>query len=88
MVVLLLLPRVSNSSSRIYSLAKVYNTMTNYRGTTLPLEAHKNRTLFLEHARNIGRAYRNQALELISICQLLSRIASPKFAHEDAELRR
>ncbi|KAH9023012.1 hypothetical protein EDB84DRAFT_1509555 [Lactarius hengduanensis] len=56
--------------------------------TTLPLEAHKNRLLFLEHARNIGRAYRNQALELISICQLFSRIATPKFVHEDTELRK
>ncbi|KAH9060648.1 hypothetical protein EDB87DRAFT_571075 [Lactarius vividus] len=27
------------------------------------------------------------ALELISICQLLSQVASPKFEHEDAELR-
>ena len=56
--------------------------------TTLPLESHKNRSLFLEHERNIGRAYRNQALELISICRLLSQIASPKCMHEDAELRR
>ncbi|KAH9067999.1 hypothetical protein EDB83DRAFT_669199 [Lactarius deliciosus] len=54
---------------------------------TLPLEAHHNKSVFLEHAWNIGRAYRNQALELISICQLLSRVASTKFAHEDAELR-
>ncbi|KAH9005640.1 hypothetical protein EDB86DRAFT_1470443 [Lactarius hatsudake] len=56
--------------------------------TTLPLEAHENMSLFFERARNIGRAYRNQALELISICQHLSRIASPRFAHEDAELKR
>ncbi|KAH9062545.1 hypothetical protein EDB83DRAFT_839940 [Lactarius deliciosus] len=57
--------------------------------TTLPLEAHSdNRSVFLEHAWNIGRAYRNRALELISICQLLSRIAPPKLAYEDAELRR
>ncbi|KAH8978122.1 hypothetical protein EDB86DRAFT_3249238, partial [Lactarius hatsudake] len=56
---------------------------------TLPLEAHgDNRSVFLEHAWNIGRAYRNRALELISICQLLSRIAPPKLAYEDAELRR
>ncbi|KAH9033762.1 hypothetical protein EDB85DRAFT_1050880 [Lactarius pseudohatsudake] len=60
--------------------------MPNY--TTLPLEAHRNRSLFLEHARSIGRAYGSQALELISICQLLSRIATPRFAYEDAELRR
>jgi hypothetical protein len=52
---------------------------------SLPLEAHD---AFLEHAWNIGRAYRNQALELVSICQLLSRIAPPKLVHEDAELRR
>ncbi|KAI9438915.1 hypothetical protein H4582DRAFT_2142014 [Lactarius indigo] len=56
--------------------------------TTLPLEAHDNRSVFLSQAWNIGRAYRNQAMELISICQLLSRIAPPKFAHEHAELRR
>ncbi|KAH9033793.1 hypothetical protein EDB85DRAFT_1052527 [Lactarius pseudohatsudake] len=57
--------------------------------TTLPLGAHgDNRSVFLEHAWNIGRAYRNQALELISICLLLSRIAPPKLAYEDAELRR
>ncbi|KAI9452685.1 hypothetical protein BJY52DRAFT_1225982 [Lactarius psammicola] len=55
---------------------------------TLPLEAHDNRSLFLEHAWNIGRAYRNQAMELISICQLLSRLAPPKLLHEDAEMRR
>ena len=59
--------------------------MTN---NTLPLGAHKNRSLYFEHARNIGRAYRNQALELVSICRIISRTASPKFAHEDAELRR
>ena len=56
--------------------------------STLPLEAHDNRSVFLEHAWNIGRAYRNQALELICICQLLSQIAPPKLTHEDAELRR
>ncbi|KAI9438911.1 hypothetical protein H4582DRAFT_102592 [Lactarius indigo] len=60
--------------------------MTDY---TLPLGAHgTNRSEFLERAWNIGRAYRNQALELISICRLLSQIAPPKFAHEDAGLRR
>ncbi|KAF8264411.1 hypothetical protein EI94DRAFT_497408 [Lactarius quietus] len=56
--------------------------------TNLPLEAHDNRSVFLQHAWNIGRAYRNQALELISICQLLSRAVPPMFAHEDTELRR
>ncbi|KAI9432326.1 hypothetical protein H4582DRAFT_1105147 [Lactarius indigo] len=55
---------------------------------TLPLEAHDNRPLFLEHAWNIGGAYRNQAMELISICQLFSRLAPPKILHEDVELRR
>jgi hypothetical protein len=60
--------------------------MTKY--TSLPLESHKIKSLFLKHARNVGRAYKNQALELISVCQLLSRIASPKCVHEDAELRR
>ncbi|KAH9066569.1 hypothetical protein EDB87DRAFT_436231 [Lactarius vividus] len=60
--------------------------MTDY--TTLPMEAHDNRSVFLERAWNIGRAYRNQALELISMCRLLSRLAPPKFLHEDAELRR
>jgi hypothetical protein len=56
--------------------------------TTLPLEAQNNKSVFLEHSWNIGRAYRNQALELISMCQLLSQIAPPKLAHQDAELRR
>jgi hypothetical protein len=60
------------------------NTMS----TTLPLESHKDRSLFLEHERKIGSAYRNRALELISICQLISQTASPKCAHEDAELKR
>ena len=60
--------------------------MTDY--TYLPLQAHDNRSVFLEHVWNIGRAYRNQAMELISICQLLSRIAPPKLAPEDAELKR
>ncbi|KAN0137486.1 hypothetical protein V8E53_004537 [Lactarius tabidus] len=55
--------------------------------TTLPLEAHNNRSVYLEQAWNIGRAYRNQAMELIAICQLLSRLAPPKLVHEDAELR-
>ncbi len=56
--------------------------------TTLPLDAHNNRSAFLAHSWNIGKAYRNQALELISICQLLSRIAPPKLAHDDAKLRK
>ncbi|KAH9021822.1 hypothetical protein EDB85DRAFT_2293351 [Lactarius pseudohatsudake] len=60
--------------------------MTDYTG--LPPEAHVNRSAFLEHAWSIGRAYRYRALELITICQLISRIAPPKLAHEDAELRR
>ncbi|KAI9457241.1 hypothetical protein BJY52DRAFT_515138 [Lactarius psammicola] len=60
--------------------------MTDY--ATLPLKAHDNRFMFLEHAWNIGRAYRHRAMELISICQLLSHLAPPKLAHEDAELRR
>ncbi len=55
---------------------------------TLPLEAHDNKSVFLEHAWNIGRAYRNQSIELISICQLLSRLAPPKLAQEHVELRR
>ncbi|KAN0133581.1 hypothetical protein V8E53_008749 [Lactarius tabidus] len=59
-----------------------------YTQASLPLKAHDNRSVFLENARNIGRAYRNQALELISICQLLSRIAPPKLVHEHSELRR
>ncbi|KAH9046545.1 hypothetical protein EDB84DRAFT_656871 [Lactarius hengduanensis] len=32
--------------------------------TTFLMEAHDNRSVFLEHAWNIGRAYRNQALEI------------------------
>ncbi|KAF8271176.1 hypothetical protein EI94DRAFT_1721043 [Lactarius quietus] len=62
--------------------------MTDSTGTYLPLQTHDNKSMFLEHAWNIGRAYRNQAMELISICQLLSRIAPLKLAHEDAELKR
>jgi hypothetical protein len=77
---------LSNPSSRTHSLARSNNAMANY--STLPLEAHENVSLFLGHATNLGRAYRNQALELISICQLLSRIASPKCTHEYADLRR
>jgi hypothetical protein len=56
--------------------------------TTLPLQAHVDRLAFREHAWNIGRAYRNQAMELISICQLLSLLAPPKLEHEYLELRR
>ena len=56
--------------------------------TTLPLESHKDRSLFLENESNIGKAYRNRALELISICQLLSQTASPNCVHKDAELKR
>ncbi|KAN0137492.1 hypothetical protein V8E53_004543 [Lactarius tabidus] len=55
---------------------------------TIPLEAHNNRSVYLEQAWNIGRAYRNQAMALISICQPLFRIAPPKLVHQDAELRR
>jgi hypothetical protein len=60
--------------------------MTDY--ATLPLQAHDNRSAFLEHAWNIGRAYRNRAIELISICQFLSRFAPPTFSHQDTEVRR
>ena len=66
----------------------IYSTRTMIDCVSLPLEAHDDTSAFLNHAWNIGRAYRNQALELISICQLLSRIAPPKFVHEDAKLRR
>ena len=59
-----------------------------YTQASLPLEAHDNGSVFLENAWNIGRAYRNQALQLIALCQLLSRIAPPKFAHEYPELIR
>ena len=62
--------------------------MTDYAQASLPLQAHDNKSTFLEHAWNIGRAYRNQAMELISVCQFLSRLVAPKFLHEDAELRR
>ena len=53
---------------------------------TLPSEAYDNRSTFLERAWNIGRAYRNQAMELISICQFLAHLAPPKLVHEYAEL--
>jgi hypothetical protein len=56
--------------------------------TTLPLESHEHRLLFLENETNLGRAYRNQALDLIFTCQLVSQIASPKCEHENAELGR
>lgn len=62
--------------------------MTDYAQATLPLQARDNRSLFLEHAWNIGRAYRNRAIELISIYQFISRLAPPKRAQEYAELRR
>lgn len=51
------------------------------------MEVHNGRSVFVKHARNIGRAYRNQAIELISICLIFSQVA-PRHAHEDAELRR
>ena len=59
-----------------------------YAQATLPLEARDNRSLFLEYAWNIGRSYRNQAIELISIYQFISRLSPPKLAQEYAELRR
>lgn len=58
-----------------------WNTMT----TTLPLESHKYRP---QNETNLGSAYRNQALDLIFTCQLVSQIASPKCEHENAELVR
>jgi hypothetical protein len=48
----------------------------------------QDRSIYLEHAWNIGRAYRNQAIELISLCQHLSRLAPPTFWHEYADMRR
>ncbi|KAH8996017.1 hypothetical protein EDB92DRAFT_1844655 [Lactarius akahatsu] len=51
------------------------------------MEAHNGRSVFIKHARNIGRAYRSQAIELISTCLTLSRVA-PQFEHEDGELMR
>ena len=60
--------------------------MTDYTQASLPLGAHDNGSVFLENAWNIGRAYRNQALQLIALCQLLSRIAPPKLAHGYPEL--
>lgn len=77
------IPRFFSCSVRSLSSGR---TMVDH--TTLPLQADNNRSVFLEHAWNIGRAYRNQALELISICRLLSQIAPPKLAREDAEMRR
>ena len=53
--------------------------------TTLPLESHKYRP---QNETNLGSAYRNQALDLIITCQLVSQIASPKCEHENAELGR
>ena len=68
---------------RSYSLARVYDYNDRLHHPSTEIAP---RLLFLEHARNVGRAYQNEGLELISICELLSRIAQPKFAHEDAEL--
>jgi hypothetical protein len=39
----------------IYSLDQVYNMSD---CATLPFLVHEDRSLYLEHARNIGRAYR------------------------------
>ncbi|KAI9452221.1 hypothetical protein BJY52DRAFT_946885 [Lactarius psammicola] len=61
-------------------------SMTDY--TTFPTEAQNGGLEFVEHARNIGRAYQNQAMELIYICQLLSRVSLPSLARKDAELRK
>ncbi|KAH9167525.1 hypothetical protein EDB89DRAFT_119961 [Lactarius sanguifluus] len=55
---------------------------------TFPTEAQNGGQGFVEHAKNIGRAYQHQAMELIYICQLLSRVSPPRIAREDAELRR
>ncbi|KAN0133623.1 hypothetical protein V8E53_008570 [Lactarius tabidus] len=53
------------------------------------MEAHCGRSAFKRQARNIGRAYRSQAMDLISICRIglaFSRDAL-QTAHEDVELR-
>ena len=60
--------------------------MTDY--TTFPMEAQNGGPEFVEHARNIGRVYQNQAIELIYICQLFSRASPPRLAQADAKLRR
>ncbi len=58
--------------------------MSNY--TTFPTEAHDDRSVFIEYAMNIGRAYRNQATGLIDICRHFSQV-SPQHAHQDGDLR-
>ncbi|KAI9451455.1 hypothetical protein BJY52DRAFT_1352080, partial [Lactarius psammicola] len=59
--------------------------MTNY--TTFPLGAQNDSSVFIDHAKNIGRAYRNQAMELIDICRHFSQVA-PQLAHQEDDLRR
>ena len=83
----------SPTGGQIYSRAQVHGTMTQAMAgmtdsATLPLQAHVDRSAFLRHAWNIGRAYRSQAMELISICQFLSQFAPPKSSYEDAGVRR
>ncbi|KAI9435926.1 hypothetical protein H4582DRAFT_2161393 [Lactarius indigo] len=59
--------------------------MTSY--TTFPTGAHDDDPVFIDYARNIGRAYRNQAMELINLCRHFSHLA-PQLAHQDDDLRR
>ncbi|KAH9037017.1 hypothetical protein EDB84DRAFT_1577669 [Lactarius hengduanensis] len=61
--------------------------MTNY--TTFPTGAHRDDddSVLIDYAMNIGRAYRNQVMELINLCRHFSHLA-PQFAHQDDDLRR
>ncbi|KAH9016378.1 hypothetical protein EDB83DRAFT_2556335, partial [Lactarius deliciosus] len=59
--------------------------MTNY--TTFPTGAHDDDSVFIDYAKNIGIAYRNQAMELINLCRHFSHLA-PQLAHQNDDLRR
>ena len=81
-------PAFASRLGCVHIIPLMNSTMLQSDHTVPPLGAHDERSLFLDRAWNVGRAYRNQALRLISLCQLISRIASPTLSHEDAELKR
>jgi hypothetical protein len=51
------------------------------------MEVRTDNSLFVNNDRNAGRAYRDQAMELIKMCRVFTQ-AAPELAHEDAEQRR
>ena len=48
--------------------------------------AHDNDSLFTEYERNVGGAYRDQAMELIDACRHITQVAN--VPHQDNDLRR